>query len=244
VNRARTFLHGLQRADGLVVEPGMPTPNHAWCGLALLADTSVDEASNGGFRQALVDGLLAVKGIALDEDDTPVRQNNRLQAWAWIDGTFSWIEPTAMCVLALKKSRASGAAVRTRLTEAEAMMLDRVCQNGGWNYGNANVLGQDLRPYVPTTAAALLAMQDHRDHASIDASLGWLRTHATSEPATMALAWSALALRTFGVSSVEPEHALLEHTPRTLEFGNLHLIAMALYALTAERHHAQAFTLG
>ena len=37
--------------------------------------------------------LLAAKGIAL-EGDLPVRQNNRLQAWSWTEGTFSWVEPS------------------------------------------------------------------------------------------------------------------------------------------------------
>jgi hypothetical protein len=242
VGRGRTFLHGLQQKDGLLVEPGLSASNHAWSGLALLADMSVDTAA-APYRRALLDGLVAVRGIALDDTNTPVRQNNRLQAWSWTDGTFSWIEPTATCVVALKKSRASSALVRTRLTEAEAMILDRVCEGGGWNYGNAQVLGQDLRPYVPTTALALLAMQDRRDHPAIAASLAWLGTHAAAEPATMALSLSAIALRVFRAPDEATRRALIQHAPRTVAFGNLHLMAMALYALTAAEHGAEAFTI-
>ncbi len=46
----------------------MPGPNNAWNGLALLADISIDGGDGGPWRQALVSGLLSVKGIALDED--------------------------------------------------------------------------------------------------------------------------------------------------------------------------------
>ena len=34
---------------------------------------------------------------------TDIRQDNSLQAWSWMDGTFSWVEPTAWCVLLLKQ---------------------------------------------------------------------------------------------------------------------------------------------
>jgi hypothetical protein len=243
VDRARAFLRTLQQNNGLLVETGTPGPNNAWNGLALLADISTERAADGPFRQALVAGLLSVKGIALEDDSTPVRQNNRLQAWSWTDGTFSWIEPTAVCVLALKRSRASSASMRTRITEAEAMILDRVCDGGGWNYGNAQVLGQDLRPYVPTTALAVLAMQDRREHPAIAASINWLRTHAASEPATMALSLSSICLRAIGEAAEAPRALLLRQAPNTRAFGNLHLIAMALYALTAAEHGARVFTL-
>jgi hypothetical protein len=244
IARARTFLHGLQQKDGLLVEPGMSTSNHAWSGLALLADMSIEEASVTPFRRALIDGLVAVKGIALEDGNSPVRQNNRLQAWSWTPETFSWIEPTATCVLALKKSGASSALVRTRLTEAEAMILDRVCEGGGWNYGNAQVLGQDLRPYVPTTALTLLAMQDRRNHPAIGTSLAWLRTHAASEPATMALALAGIALHVCGGLDDATHHAVIQRASNTIAFGNLHLMAMGLYALTVAEHGAAAFNIG
>jgi hypothetical protein len=244
LTRAQSFLHRLQQKNGLLVETAVPGANYAWNGLALLADISVGGAPGGPWRQALIDGLLAVRGIALEQDgSTPVRQNNRLQAWSWIDGTFSWIEPTALCVLALKKSGASGASFRTRMAEAEAMVLDRVCEGGGWNYGNAQVLGQDLRPYVPTTALAVLAMQDRRSHPAVSASLAWLKAHAVSEPATMALSLAAVCLQVMGEPADTPREALVRHEVATRAFGNFHLTAMALFALTVPQHGARAFRL-
>ena len=242
IARARAFLRALQQKNGLLVEAGMPGPNNAWNGLALLADMSID-GEGGLLRPALIAGLLSVKGIALEEDSAPVRQNNRLQAWSWTDGTFSWIEPTTWCVLALKKSGVSSALARTRLTEAEAMILDRVCDGGGWNYGNAQVLGQDLRPYVPTTALALMAMQDRREQRAIAASLNWLKAHSDVEPASMALSLSTIALQIARESADAPRERLLRQAPGTQAFGNRHLVAMALYALTSAEHGARAFTI-
>ena len=242
VKRAQAFLHTLPHTNGLVFESGLPGPNHAWNGLALLAESSSGEA-DGPFRRRLIDGLLSAKGIALEQDGSPVRQNNRLQAWSWTDGTFSWIEPTALCVIALKKARVASPSVRTRMTEAEALILDRVCEGGGWNYGNAQVLGQDLRPYVPTTALAVLAMQDRREHPAVAASINWLRSHGEGEPATMALSLSTLCRQVLGESADRARGLLLRHAANTLAFGNLHLVAMALYALTSAEHGARAFTL-
>jgi hypothetical protein len=243
VARAQSFLRGLQQKGGLLVEPGTPGPNLAWNGLALLADISTGSGEAGLSRHALLTGLLSVKGIALEQNDTPVRQNNQLQAWSWTEGTFSWVEPTAWCVLGVKKSGVTDAVVRTRLSEAEAMILDRVCDGGGWNYGNAQVLGQDLRPYVPTTALAVMAMQDRRQHSAVNSSIGWLKAHAVSEPATMALSLSTLCLQVTGEPADVPRAQLLRQVRRTYEFGNAHLVAMALYALTSAEHGAPAFRL-
>jgi hypothetical protein len=243
VGRARAFLRGLQSQSGLLVEPETPGPNLAWNGLALLADISAGNADAGLSRHATLTGLLSIKGIALEQDNTPVRQNNQLQAWSWTEGTFSWVEPTAWCVLAVKKSGASDALARTRLAEAEAMILDRVCDGGGWNYGNAQVLGQDLRPYVPTTALAAMAMQDRRQHSAVASSINWLKAHSASEPATMALSLSTLCLQVIGEPADVPYAQLLRQARNTYEFGNAHLTAMALYALTAAEHGATAFRL-
>ena len=41
-----------------------------------------------------------------------MRQDGSLQAWSWVDGTFSWVEPTAWCLLLLKKWRLQAAGRR------------------------------------------------------------------------------------------------------------------------------------
>jgi len=66
------------------------------------------------------------------------------------------VEPTARAVLALQVLRPSeGRAISDGL----AVLADRECAGGGWNYGNRSVLGVDLPPYAETTAIALIALQ-------------------------------------------------------------------------------------
>ena len=236
------FLKVHQRPSGLIVDPGATAPNHAWNALALLAVGELGDPPGAPDSQAIARELVAAKGLSINGDRAVIDQNSQLQAWSWIDGTFSWIEPTAWCLLALKKRRAGGAAA-ARISEAEAVMLDRVCDAGGWNYGNSAVLGQDLRPYVPTTALGLLAMQDRRSEPAIARGADWLATHATSERSAMALALAAIALHAYGQPIDAVLTALAEQEKRTKFLGSTHLAAMAMYARSIPERGARAFLL-
>ena len=78
-----------------------------------------------------------------------------LKGWPWIDGTHSWIEPTALNVLALK---ATGHAQHERVLEAIRMILDRQLPHGGWNYGSTYVFGKEHLPMPESTGAALTGL--------------------------------------------------------------------------------------
>jgi hypothetical protein len=239
---ALSFFRRIQQDSGLLVEAGVPGPNYGWNGLALLAlNANADLAGTRWVRQ-LAAALGAVKGVQLRESDPAIlRQNSQLQGWSWTQGTFSWIEPTAWNLLALKTSPMSDEAVGARISEAEALIADRACKPAGWNYGNSAVLMQDLRPYVSTTALALLAMQDRRDLPEVERGLAWLETEALSERSAMALALSAICLTVFG-QPAEPILAELgRQAGQTAFLGNAHLEAMALYALTLDDHQARGF---
>ena len=242
VARGVEFLRSLQRPDGLLIEPGVTEPNYGWNALALLALTSAESVAPMGMADKLTAALLAVKGVQLQDTKGVLKQNAMLQGWSWTPATFSWIEPTAYAVLALKKRKVSGAAAAARLAEAEAVILDRVCGTGGWNYGNSQVLSQDLRPYVPTTALALVAMQDRRDHPAVVKSLEWLSSHALAEPSSMALSLAAMALRVFGRPIDSVVHALAAQEAKTGALGNLHLTAMTVCALAIPARGASFFT--
>src|SRR5699024_403026 len=65
------------------------------------------------------------------ETTTTVNElDGTLRGWSWIDNTFSWVEPTSYALLALK---AHGIGTHSRVQEAERLLLDRVCADGGWN---------------------------------------------------------------------------------------------------------------
>jgi hypothetical protein len=148
-------------------------------------------------------------GTAAENGNTN-RQDNTLRGWSWIEGTFSWIEPTSLCLLALKKSQATlhPRERSARIDEAERMLLDRVCRTGGWNYGNSNMLGQELHAYVPTTALALLAMQDRREHPAVQQSLEYLVRQRLSEQAGMALALTSMCLGVYGAPAADVDERL------------------------------------
>jgi hypothetical protein len=104
-------------------------------------------------------------------------------------------------------------------------------------------MAQDLRPYVPTTALGLLAMQDRRDQGVVVRGLAALETLWREEISAMAVALSLMCLGLFGRPDEELHARLIEHTASTLSFGNHHGIAQAMFALSSGRQQPNAFRL-
>jgi hypothetical protein len=95
---------------GLLLEHRGGEPNFGFHAVALLALRALDVQHEAG-NSALLSAVQRVKGTALEQSSL-MRQDNALQAWSWIPNTFSWVEPTAWCLLALKKwSRVAGSVV-------------------------------------------------------------------------------------------------------------------------------------
>jgi hypothetical protein len=230
-----TWLAQCQRPGGWLVEnPEWPV-NIAFNALAAFTllhhrDLAGDEA-----RRRLLAFVVASRGASAPAF-VSMRQDNSLQGWSWVDATFSWVEPTCWGVLALKKAHGSGvgeAAASARIAEAERLLIDRTCRPGGWNFGNATVMGQDLRPYVPTTALGLLAMQDRRDQEAVIRGLTVLDALWPDEISATALALSLVCLGVYDRPLGPLLTRLIEHTEPTVAFGNHHGIALALFALSS-----------
>jgi hypothetical protein len=217
--------------EGLLLERSGGEPNYAFQGLALLALRAAAIEHRSGNR-ALVDALQRVKGLAL-KSSTINRQDNSIQGWSWIDNTFSWVEPTAWCLLALKRcgQHSPSWVDPIRIRDAERLLADRACRGGGWNYGNSNVLGKELAAYVPTTAVALLALRDRAGEPMVSQGVAFLERHSTSERSAMALALAARALRAHGRDTAAVRAALREQLPITAALGNHAAAAAALFAL-------------
>jgi hypothetical protein len=190
----------------------------------------------------LTAGIIDRRGIKLPQSPLSP-QDNSLQAWSWIDTTFSWVEPTAWCLLALKKVSADRPDARARIDVAERMLRDRCCIAGGWNSGTAMVLGQGLNPYVPTTALGLMALQNLPRDAVVVRSVAALRRLALTERSAMAFSLTLIAFVLLDVDTSELEQALLDQWDRTSFLGNAHLTAMALYSLTQKKHGTVAFRI-
>ena len=220
-----------RQASGLLAEGGAP-PNLAYNGLAALAaGACAGHADERGQVARLRTSIARVRGVRL----WPAiyqRQNNRLRGWPWIEETFSWTEPTAWCLLALKRWRAELTdAERARIGEAEAVLVDRSCSAGGWNVGNSNVLGRQLVPHVPTTAAALLALQDRLELPAFRRGLDYLQGAWSRERSGLGLALSALALSAVRLPADAMAPALEEAERRTGFLGNFCVMGMAAVAL-------------
>ncbi|MGE0705552.1 MAG: hypothetical protein AB7F99_07925 [Vicinamibacterales bacterium] len=231
------FLQRSQQPSGLLVEDPAQPVNAAFNGLAaftLLQPFWADASVWTGAARRVTAALVLEKGVQLDQAPE-YRQDNSLQGWSWVAGTFSWVEPTAWGLLALKTAGNGtplDAEARARIDEGDRLLLDRACDGGGWNYGNAEVFDQDLQPYVPTTALALLALQDRRGTPIVDQGWAWLRAHAHEEPSGMALSLAIICARVYGEPIPDLETLLTAQWERSGFLGNVLVMAMALCALT------------
>lgn len=227
-----TPLSAWPEREGWLLDPrDAATFNVGFNAQAILA-ASLSSSDAGALAARVLPALLGSRGVQLPANDFQ-RQDNSLQAWSWIPGTFSWVEPTAWCLLALKRWPGAGDRRMTaqRVEEADRLLADRACSGGGWNYGNANVLGQGLYAYVPVTALTLLALGDRPTHPSRAAGIAWLERERLSERSALALGLASLALARYG-RPVDDVHEALEvqwHATRFLDA--VHATALAVCAL-------------
>jgi hypothetical protein len=165
----------------------------------------------------------------------PVQLNPYLKGWAWTPDAASFVEPTSYALLALKRLRPHlpGAAVAERIDEAERMIYDRMCRDGGWNYGNSAVLEAELWPYADVTALALLALAEHRERDANQLGLGALRGMLQRVDSGLALAWATLCFSAYGEDVAPWRRRLAERYARTGFLGETRAVALALLALSA-----------
>lgn len=239
---AASALTSWPERDGLLLERAGGDPNYGFHALGLLA-LGASGANHQSGNAPLLSGLQHVGGMRVPPFIF-VRQDTQLEGWSWIRQTVTWLEPTAWCVLALKRARALGWAGvdESRLKESESVLFDRVCATGGWNYGNSNVYGRELHAYVPTTAVALLALQDRRGDPAVQRSVAFLEAHATREYSSYALGLAAIALRMYGRDVSPVLRSLERQVPITSDLGQQLGLSIALLALE-ERHADAAFRL-
>jgi hypothetical protein len=148
-----------------------------------------------------IDFLTSFGGQKIDADDI-FGHNTQLVGWPWVDGTHSWLEPTAMALLAM---RHCGFAKHARAVEAAELLLDRQLPSGGANYGNTYVLGQKLRPHVMPSAMCTVAL--HRftpQPKSHQATIDYLRSEIHRPIAAISLAWAIHALTSASIDNEDP----------------------------------------
>jgi hypothetical protein len=208
LRRGLTWLADHQRPDGgwpLGVGQDQSTWPTPLAVLAVLSRSELRERAVGGLRWLVghggIDpGWLLRTLYRLWPAALPVRMDPTLKGWSWNPDAFSWVEPTAYALLALKKGRAvlSGPDVDARIREGESMLYDRVCDGGGWNYGNTNVYGVNVPPYAEVTAIALLGLQDRREMPVYRSSIEAMRRMLAEMDSGFALSWAIACLAVHG----------------------------------------------
>ena len=250
VQGALACLARWQVSRGSLSDVSGTLPNYAFNGLAAVAIRDALASRDGAARQPAVrlEALLAAISSAEGIRSRPTwtgRQDNQLVGWPWHDGTSSWVEPTAWCTLALKqlKQIQPEAAVAERIAQAERLLADRCCAEGGWNYGNSNILGKDLFPYVSSSTVALIALQDRQALPEVERSLAWVVANWRHEPSASTLSLALVAMTLYRQTTDDLERALWAHLAAAGVPGNLATLGLTLYALNGLPHGYAAFTL-
>ena len=155
-----------------------------------------------------------------------------LSGWSWTAGAFSWVEPTSYSLMTLKKLKRSldGTNCEERIRQGEMLIYDRMCENGGWNYGNSRVLGEALWPYPDVTAVALIALQDQAMSETHQKSLRALDAMLREAGSGTALGWGILCLTLYKQDVQEWKKILVKNFEKTRFLGETKAVALALLA--------------
>ncbi len=193
IERSRSRLAASQLTDGRV---GISVEHpHAFWTTPLAALAWHGSASYMEHQRRAVRFLLKTSGRHWQKiPDSPVSDDPSLLGWPWIEDTFSWVQPTALAVLALKLA---GESTHARVREALKMMMNRQLPHGGWNYGNTIVCGQELYPQPESTGMALAALSGEIEKKDIRQSLRYLQAEAGRCRTPLSLGWALLGLSTW-----------------------------------------------
>jgi hypothetical protein len=190
-------------------------------------------------RDPIAQSLLASESKQIAPD--PKNElNGSLRGWSWVDGTFSWVEPTSYALLALKSH---GTRNHPRIQEAERLLVDRVCADGGWNYGNRKVRGVAFTSLMPTTALAAMALQGSGNESLIHRALDLLDREVPPRPSSLSCALAILCFDMYGRPSEHLRALLLKRQKTDGSWrGQTHLTALAILALRT-REQSNVFKL-
>ena len=154
----------------------------------------------GGFNREIelsANFLLTTSGLPFKKkDDSFGGHDTELKAWSWVENTHSWIEPTAMAMLALSST---GSDKHDRFQEAIHMMLDRQLPSGGWNYGNTTVFSRELLPMPEYSGQALCALSGYAQAQQVLKSIEYAKDQLPNLITPLSLCWCIFGLKAWSV---------------------------------------------
>jgi hypothetical protein len=226
VGNAAAWLVDLQQPDGsLGISAELPVPGWATPYAVLLW------GSLKGYEvevQKAVTWLLGQKGKKGTAFDI-YGHDLRLQGWTWTENTHSWLEPTALAVLALRRV---GLREHPRVQEGLDLIRNRAIPTGGWNYGNTTVFGKTLHPQPVPTGLALLALANLKtEDERVEAGCSYLGKSLAGSRSPMSLCWGILGLAAWD-RKPKGSNRWLEESYRDLEgkpnpYCHLHYLLLA-----------------
>lgn len=175
-----------------------------------------------------LDWILAAEGMPIDNAPL-LGHDTRLVGWCWAEGTHSWLEPTAFCVLTLKTC---GHGDHPRTREGVRLLLDRQIPGGGCNYGNTLVMGQKLLPHPQPTGLAMLALAGEPADPRLELSLRYLEKSLSPQTALASSCYVCMGLAAHDRLAQYPFDVLSQAYLRRRRSGlapyKLALLALAL----------------
>lgn len=232
---ARDRLVKAQSPDGSV--PVSPDQPKAVWPTALAALAWHGEAPFADAETRALGYLLGSGGIRWQEraDEAEMAVDPRLWGWSWVLGTFSWVEPTALALMALT---AGGHATHARAKEAAALLLDRQLAGGGWNFGATRVYRNVHAASPEMTGLVLVAARDHVPRETVDKSIGYVRGTVGRYMTPLALGWGLLGLAAWDDAPDGAAAWLGECLGRQGLYGPYDTTYLALLVLAAMAHHS------
>jgi len=239
---ALAWLLARQRSDGAWpltdAVPGASWAS-AWALLALASGTEEREPLERGAhwlveREGSRPSLFARTLGAMTGQRERIEQDPSLRGWPWHEAAASWVEPTACALLALRRvgARVEVEGARARIEEGERLLWDRMCVDGGWNYGNRRVLGEALEPFPDTTALVLIALQGSQRRGELERSFAALAALLEARASSLSLALGALAAELHGRDARGLLQALDQRIARRGPPEETRALAFACLALT------------
>lgn len=230
IEAARNRLSASQLEDGRVgispdhPESFWPTPLAvlAWQGAPSYKET----------QNRAVTFLLTTSGLQFKKKpELPFGHDPEIKGWPWRSDTFSWSEPTAMAMMAL---RVAGYGDHPRSVEAQRLLMDRQIPGGGWNYGNTTVFGQVLHPMPESTGMALNALSRRISRDSVQKSMSYLENSITRLKTPWSLGWALLGLGSWGARPASAADKIAACLARQERVGSYDTSSLALLLVASK----------
>lgn len=199
LQKAVSWLLSCQHADGSWgINPGDAQGCWltAWAVYALAKIQPGSQAAQAGVEWLLGENVMQISNLDDLEAGQRVAQIDfSLRGWPWQPGEASWVEPTALTLLALTAHQVD----TPRIAEAVKYLVNRRCPGGGWNVGNPVMFNAALPARANPTAWTLLALAYTDPQAVMVEDFDTLRAEMLRDDGIQALSWGSLALSLFGV---------------------------------------------